>query len=467
MFWKAFCLFCLCLLALTLAACLSAEPPQERGNLAPILPVEPEVAGLESAQAESTPTRAAERTTPTPDETGSKKKRTATPMPAGPLVAFVHEGRIWVDAAESGSWPVTAGENDDEPLFSPDGMWLLFRRHLSGSTADLPLWELWLASLDGSQERLVAGEKNLPGFYLHRQLPVNPVWSPGGSAIAFETQPECSSCAPSEDLWVYNMESGAARQILFEEEGGAFAFSPDGSRLAVSSRTELYVLDANGNNRRTLLVYEPIVYLTGFQYPLVTWAPDGQSILAAVPPKDQMQVLMGQATPGVDSRTNLWRLWLNGDADMLAQLPRVNGGAWSPDRSMFAYSEIATARLVIVSVESGQVIYESAGLFQNWNPDSHSFTFLPDLPGKTFWLSEMEMGCIDNNAFLLVPAKEAAGLRPVTWVDETHFVYLAKTGAGIDGDGFEIRYKEVKGSYRLIYASADRWASMAYAVYHP
>jgi dipeptidyl aminopeptidase/acylaminoacyl peptidase len=410
----------------------------------------------------STRTPLAQQVTDTPQFSNGKKSPTPTPMPAGPLVAYVRDGRIWVDAGDSGAWPVTAGPGDDAPVFSPNGQWILFRRMLPVEGDQPPLWELRLASLNGALEKPVAGQHNLPG-----RVPLEPVWSPDGSQIAFETQPQCGMCRPNEDLWIYDLASETAKTILYEEEGGRKIFSPDGKFLAISSRVEIFVIDVNGKNRRTLLVYDPIIYLDGYHYPLLAWTQDSQAMLAAVPPKDQMQLLMGQAPDSTESRTSLWRLWLNGDADLLAQLERVNGSMWSPDSSLFAYSEIGTARLVIAAVDSGAIVYESVGLFENWSPDSRHFTFLPDLPGKTFWLDDMELGSIDGSVWPLVPKKEAAGMRPPTWVDASHFLYLAKIGEGIDGQGFEIRLKQVDGSYRLIYASADRWLPTDYAVHAP
>jgi Tol biopolymer transport system component len=445
-----------------LPACSAAAVQEEMAVFEPVLASDSsEQAPQDEVAAAAAPSATAQATATDDNQRNSgRKQKTATPMPEGPIIAYVRDGNIWINTADGSSWPLTSGGRDSAPLFSPDGQWVLFRRSLPLAETIPWMWELRLVNLSGSQELPVAGPHNLAGTELYHQSPVNPVWSPDSRAIAFETMLSCERCGSSEDLWIYELESGQIAPLLFEEEGGRFYFSPDGTMLAVSSRTEIYTIDRSGNNRQIMLVYEPIQTLEGFHYPLLSWTNDGAAVMAAVPPKDQMLLEISLTPAGIEDRTSLWRLALNGESELVTQIPDVQDGAWSPNCALFAYSEINTARLVVVDGKDGGLIYEGVGLFQGWNPDGRRFTFLPDLPGKTFWLDDLELGSIDGSSWHLVPLKEASGLRPVRWIDDEHFLYLAKLGEGFDGDGFEIRLKQVNGSYRLIYTSNDRWASM-------
>lgn len=110
-----------------------------------------------------------------------------------------------------------------QPQVSPDGSQLVFVRKHCGPKNKM-LSNLWVASTDGRVVRqFTSGDRD--GM---------PAWSPDGSRVAFvsgrsEQQPQ---------IFVIPADGGEARQLTSFPEGSirAFAWSPDGTRLAVAFR---------------------------------------------------------------------------------------------------------------------------------------------------------------------------------------------------------------------------------------
>jgi TolB protein len=129
---------------------------------------------------------------------------------------------------------------DMAPDWSPNGRLIAFARARSNSSYHIDLWQM---RPDGSRQRLLARDAS------------HPAWSPDGSRIAFG-QPKRSSpgqcCA--RDLYAMNA-NGTGRRLLARDANQP-SWSPDGTRIVYTSvgskHSQLWVIDADGANRRQL-----------------------------------------------------------------------------------------------------------------------------------------------------------------------------------------------------------------------
>jgi dipeptidyl aminopeptidase/acylaminoacyl peptidase len=71
-------------------------------------------------------------------------------------VVYTSEGNLWIVEGEKPPRQLTFSSSDSDPLFSPDGRWILFQRELPPILLDLPRFELRVVGADGNGERRLA-----------------------------------------------------------------------------------------------------------------------------------------------------------------------------------------------------------------------------------------------------------------------------------------------------------------------
>jgi len=108
------------------------------------------------------------------------------------------------------------------PALSPDAQWVAYTL----TTMDVPnntsSSDLWLSSLDGKTVRRLT---------THPSADRNPVWSPDGRIIAFE-----STRSGENQIWTLDLQGGEPRQLTTLATGARQAvWSPDGSLIAFVS----------------------------------------------------------------------------------------------------------------------------------------------------------------------------------------------------------------------------------------
>jgi Tol biopolymer transport system component len=146
----------------------------------------------------------------------------ATPLMFGELVAM--------DADGGETTPLTRGEPDAAPAWSPDGQEIVFVRghDLNKSSGDM---DLFIVDAAGGTPRRVT--------HTPRSLETAPVWSPDGSRIAFARSWSGSAFTGKAAIFVINRdgsgESLLLEHTLYSETSYGVSWSPDGRTIAVET----------------------------------------------------------------------------------------------------------------------------------------------------------------------------------------------------------------------------------------
>jgi dipeptidyl aminopeptidase/acylaminoacyl peptidase len=398
----------------------------------------------------------------------------ATPTAQDLRVVYTNDGNLWIVEGEKPPRQLTFSGGDGDPLFSPDGRWILFQRALPPVLLDLPRFELRVIGADGGGERQLVGPEDLPGVMgeppgssepvqFDRQ-PLQIVWLPDSHTVAFNTTVGVTwGTAHHDDLWLIDIETRELSRLLPDGEGGAFAFSPDASHLLVSTSTAVAMLDAGGGNRRTLLTFESVATYSEYAYhPMPVWSPDGSYALVAVSSPDPLE-------PGAGA--DLWRLSLSGDATLLGTLTgdlihnSQHDALWSPDRARLAYTvavagDDPNARdLVVADADGGNPVVYASGKprllgwdntgepsVQTWTPDSQRFVYWQDqdLSGALL------LGQPGEPATPLSPPEGIGPVLSLRWADANSFAFVAG-----EQEAYVLGIGQAGGAWRVIGASDD------------
>ena len=221
----------------------------------------------------------------------------------------------------------------------PDGK-LVFAAGSDGPSA------LFVANADGTGFRRLLGT---PGF---GGASARAAWSADGTKVAFDE-------GSVGGIWVASADGSGLRRVT--RSGSGPVWSPDGSRIAFSDSLDVYVVEADGDNR-TLLGNSTAV---GAGW-LPAWSPDGRQVGYGV----------GHGIVLVDVR--------NGNSRGIpTSRPLPGHVAWSPDGAMLAF--VSGDGLFVVGVDgrgerrlARHVGYEDFDNAPAWSPDGHSLVFEVD-----------------------------------------------------------------------------------------
>lgn len=190
-------------------------------------------------------------------------------------LAFLWNGRPYVLDGQKGTLRALPPAASIASLaWSPDGQWLAY---LAGTAPD-STGALWIMRADGRAARQVQG---LP-------TPVRAfAWSPRANTLA--VLPQWDARRPN-GLWIVPARAGVPRNVAPNGGVGSFAWTPDGSRLALQGADPrrrgvdlLEVVSLTGGRQR-VVARTPIVHGQDTGLIVAGWWPDGQGLLYQLDP---------------------------------------------------------------------------------------------------------------------------------------------------------------------------------------
>jgi Tol biopolymer transport system component len=177
--------------------------------------------------------------------------------PDGSHILFIRERGLF-STTPDGTSPTLLESNAWSPAWSPDGKQIAFIRP-DGSDEDTDLYTM---SADGGGAQKILDP---PGWMM------SPSWSPDGSMIAFtyEAREARNEPGPSELPYTYSgpniyvvpaaggepvqlTDSGTDKDPVWSPDGSMIAFQSDRLAVPPTSAPDLYLMNADGSNERRL-----------------------------------------------------------------------------------------------------------------------------------------------------------------------------------------------------------------------
>lgn len=361
-------------------------------------------------------------------------------------VAFIKDDNVWLwEAGEEAVALTTAGGVSDVKI-SDDGEIVAFVR------GD----ELWAVDSDGGDERRLVSESDFAAMGPRESFDF-PValnrfdWVPGTHVLAFNTRLRTEiGLALNDDLRLVDADTLEQKLLLPPGEGGEFYYSPDGHQVAVVTAGSIQLLNADGENRREVFTYTPVVTYSEFQfYAKPAWATDSGSLRVVIPPADPFAQ---PSQPGT-----VWHIAT--DRPSASLLGNITAGprgefAFSPDLSQVAYLALPEGALpgdqeslLVTNLNNGETVTyfgQAYGLY-GWAPDAGHFAFLsnPQLP-------QAQIGALGADVLPAHSDGEVAVIN-VSWVDADRYLFLAQSPRGWD-----IMLGEIGGSSTILAAVAGQ-----------
>lgn len=258
---------------------------------------------------------------------------------------------------------------DYNPIFSPDGKFVLFSRNIGKAAG-----KLFTVSVSGGEPKVLARD----------QLPVDqsrPSWSAKSDQIAFTGCTGSDQANSSCGVWIMNGDGTSAHPISIEGASNQLYYPswyPDGKSLAVLDANNLVIRRVDTVSGATAVLTDHSKVLTGM--PAVS--PDGKWIAFA-----------GQRNEGLpynQQRNSIWLIDQSGTMKLLeGKTLQGRTPTWSPDSQFVAFESNRgnpSRYAIFVADINGTNLTQitNFGLVANhpsWSHDGRHMAFAYEAPG--------------------------------------------------------------------------------------
>ncbi|HRQ32649.1 MAG TPA: hypothetical protein PLM89_06060 [Anaerolineales bacterium] len=355
----------------------------------------------------------------------------SAPLPDDLVVAYVVEDALWL-WTQNGSQILAQQKNIYRPAFSEDGQWILFRQRYTSLDGIAPTFdELWTVRTDGSEIKRLVGSDDLMALTGKNVLIDYFGWLSGHRKILFNTEEIIEGPPGSMPLFdLYSVDlAGQITQLLGQGDAGRFTPSPNGMHIALATGSRIKVFDLESGKQQTLLEFEPVGIPIdgGPPAPKVVWDPDSQYVITSILPQYLYYPEKYAGEP-----EQVWRLFLNGEVELVAQLQPVSqnhaGISISPNRQYFfylnGYCPDAMGVLYVRSLTSSK----EHPLTCVWNLPR----WLPDSEHYIYNLGLWQLGNIHSNAIQPLDILNASSGLDVDassqgWIDDNYFLLILRS----------------------------------------
>jgi dipeptidyl aminopeptidase/acylaminoacyl peptidase len=354
-----------------------------------------------------------------------------------------------------------------DPHLSPDGRWVAYVVTTVEQRQNRRLSQIWLAAIDGSRPPRQ--------FTTSPQSSSSPRWSPDGRSLAFLSsrpapdggpsaqqgsatptptptpaptpsptpisavmppglpsalQTAADDATPRAQVWLLSLDGGEARRVTNLKNGvGSFDWSPDGTRLVLTSRTGPSDLKAPSSDVRH---YRHLSY----KFNDTGWFDDKRSHVWVVDVQDGHA---SQLTFGED--------WNDTDPQWS---PDGNFIAFVSDRTGKAFDEGRNTDVFVIDSAGGPMRkisdHEEADNSPRWSPDGKSIAFLGRIRERDhpkIYLAPAGGGQPSRNvapALDLIPSN-------LTWAEQGRALYFE---TGVRGEAHLFRVDAKDGKIRQV-----------------
>jgi Tol biopolymer transport system component len=323
----------------------------------------------------------------------------------------------------------TGGDLSDLKI-SGDGSLIAFTRHDTDGRVSL-----WMCNFDGSNSREVMTRDDMPTLKTNMESigagPVNLRWIPGTHTLTFTSYEvfDGPGMVLNDDLITINGDTGKWNILLKPHHGGVAAFSPDGKWMALSTATNVSIMDVNGIpapgpglDFPAVLTYSEYQY-----YPEPVWAADSSRLAVFIPTDDPMKEPRG--------KSSIWILDTMGSQPgrQVQFTPQFIGPAVvSPDLAKFIYVREAgnptenrrELRSALINGSNGVTVFSGeVPEVYGWTPDGDGFAFRASM-GDPIKVSRVN-GPVGD-------LKGTEGADWFRWVDPNRFLFTRVTGDTVE-----------------------------------